>query len=353
METVGVTAGGEGQTETARAHCSREPLPIGRSVTKIVAFFALVSGLLFSTDELVNTGLRRIETSSFGVTNRIVGGQISAGILITGSSRAQTHYDPRVVERATGLSTYNIGINGSQTDMQVAMLKTYLRHNRAPRLLIHNLDLFAFQTTKEIYDPAQYLPYLHEEEIYRAISRVHADAWKWKWLPLYGYATQDLRLTWLRGLKGLVGMNPPETHFLGFTPRVTDWTGDFEKYRESHPNGVAFEIEETGVKDLEDVALLARSANVPVLFVYSPEYYEMQRMERNRQDIFARFHAIASTSGAQVWDFSDSEICRNRTYFYNSQHLNALGAERFSVALAERIRESRLISAEPRTSGTH
>jgi hypothetical protein len=336
--------------ETAEG--SLEPLPIGRSVVKIVAFFALVIGLLFCTDGLVNAGLRRIETSSFGVTNRIVNGQINAGILITGSSRAQTHYDPRVVERATQLSTYNIGINGSQTDMQVAMLKTYLRHNRAPRLLIHNLDLFAFQTTREIYDPAQYMPYLHEEEIYGAIRRVYPDAWKWKWLPLYGYATQDLRFTWVRGLKGLVGMNPPETHVLGFTPRVTDWTGDFEKYRESHPNGVTFEIEEAGVSDLEEVAMLARDAKIPLLFVYSPEYHEMQAMERNRRDILARFHAITAAYGGQVWDFSDSEICRDRANFYNSQHLNAVGAEKFSRALADRLVESELLIEGQRASGT-
>ncbi len=350
METT-ATRLQEQTTEDTALRVSRESSSVGTGVMKIVSFFALVIGLLFCTDRLVNTGLRRIDTASFGVTNRIVDGRINADILITGSSRALTHYDPRLVGGATGLSVYNIGINGSQTDMQVAVLKTYLRHNRPPRLLIHNLDLFAFQVTREIYDPAQYLPYLSEEDIYDAIKRIHPDAWKWRWLPLYGYATQDLRFTWLRGLAGLFGMSPSETHVDGFTPRFTAWTGDFEKYRTSHSNGVVFEIEEAGVKDLEGLAMLAKSANIPLLFVYSPEYYEMQLLERNRADIFARFQAIAAASGSVVWDFSDSDICRSRVHFYNSQHLNALGAERFSRALADRLAESKQVGEMLRARG--
>ena len=73
----------------------------------------------------MNTGLRRIDTAAFGVFNRIVNGEINAEILVTGSSRALTHFDPRVISGSTGLSAFNIGINGSQTDMQVAVFKTY------------------------------------------------------------------------------------------------------------------------------------------------------------------------------------------------------------------------------------
>ena len=39
----------------------------------------------------------------------------------------------------------------------VARGETYLRHNRAPKILIQNFDAFSFQLTHdEVYDPGHY-----------------------------------------------------------------------------------------------------------------------------------------------------------------------------------------------------
>ncbi len=98
-----------------------------RPAVRIVAFFAVLIAVLFGTDALVNTGLRTIDTSAFGVFNRIARGGIDADIVVSGSSRALNHFDPRIIERRTGRTAMNIGMNGSQTDMQVAVFRTVPR----------------------------------------------------------------------------------------------------------------------------------------------------------------------------------------------------------------------------------
>jgi len=211
---------------------------IRHGVQRIAVFFLLFVALLLGFDRAVNFGMHRIKTSGFGISNRIMSGQVNAEIVISGSSRALTHYEAEIIEKMTGYSTFNIGRNGSQTDMQLAFLKAYLQNNAKPKLVIHNLDLYSFQTSKEIFDPAQYMPYLDQPPIYQAIRRVYPDAWKWKYLPLYGYVAEDMRFSWLRGLKALVGNQPREDHVQGFLPRYTSWTGDFDKFRASHPDGV-------------------------------------------------------------------------------------------------------------------
>jgi hypothetical protein len=60
----------------------------------------------------------------------------------------------------------------------------------------------------------------------------------------------------------------------------------------------------------------------------------MQALERNREEVFARFQEFAESHGASLWDFSRSPVAFDRAYFYNSQHLNAKGAARFSADLA-------------------
>jgi hypothetical protein len=314
-------------------------------VQRIFVFFAVFSAALLAVDQTIKSGMRHIETSAFGASNRVMSGQVNAEIVISGSSRALTHYESKIIQDMTGLSTFNIGRNGSQTDMQLAFLKAYLRNNSKPKLVIHNLDLYSFQTSKEIYDPAQYMPYLDQAPIYDAILRVYPDAWKWKVLPLYGYVTHDMRFSWLLGLKTLVGLQPQEDHVQGFLPRHTPWTGDFEKYRAENPDGVHTEIENEGARDVEELIALCKQADVPLLLVYSPEYDEMQALERNRSEVFARIHEICDRLDVPLWDYSGSPISSDRAYFYNSQHLNANGAKVFSTDLARRLIASGMLIA--------
>ena len=317
-----------------------------RGVTRLLVFLALCVAAMVLTNYVVDSGLRRLKTSSFGVFNRIVDGQINATIVISGSSRALNHYDPRVIRTVTGRTAYNIGINGSQTDMQVAVLKTYLNHNEKPSLVVHNLDSFAFVTSRGgIWFPGQYLPYLHEEPIYEALSSVDRDAWKWKYLPLYGYAVEDMSFTWLTGMRAVFGWNPREDRYFGFQPRDARWTDDFAHFVNSKRDGIQFSIEPEGLRDFEDLIALCKQRQIPVVLVYSPVYYEMQELEMNRDQIFRHFNEIAQRYDAPIWDYSGSPISRRRDYFVNSQHLNAAGAAAFSADFSADLTRSGLFEA--------
>jgi hypothetical protein len=306
-------------------------------LVRIVCFFCLIVILMFALNAMINAGMHRVRTSEFGVWNKILQGQINADIVISGSSRALAHYDPRIIEGATGFSTYNIGLNGSQTDMQLARLQTYLNHNRKPKLLILNFDLFSFVISHEIFDPAQYVPYLREEALYAGVRRVYPDAWKWRYLPLYGYAVEDMRFDWLIGLKALFGIQPREDHLNGYRPDDRRWTGDFERFKANNAKGWSVDVEKQGVTDFADTLRLCQAAAIPVLVVHSPEYFEVQEMARNREEILQRARDLSAEFGAEFWDYSDSSICRDRANFYNSQHLNRSGATVFSEDLGKRL----------------
>jgi hypothetical protein len=112
---------------------------------------------------------------------------------------------------------------------------------------------------------------------------------------------------------------------------------------ENLPNGVHTEIEPQGVRDIEELVEVCKQQDIPLLLVYSPEYYEMQALERNRHEVFARVREISDQFTVPLWDYSDSSISRNRAYFYNSQHLNADGAKVFSTGLAPRLIETGMV----------
>jgi hypothetical protein len=315
------------------------------ALARLVLFTCLMVALAYGLHSVASAGLRTITTSKFGSMNRVMAGAVNASIVINGSSRALVHYDPRVIERATARSTYNLGMNGVLTDVQLSVLKAYLRRNKGTRLVIQNLDAFSLKSTAagEIYEPPTYVPYLDEPELYTGLLAIDPAVRKWKHIPLYGYTVEDTRFTWMRGLLALVGVQPAEDYVRGFNPRRLAWTGDFEAFRSSVGSGVRYPIDSRAVAALEAVVDAARGAGADVLFVYSPEFIEAQSLVVNRREVFAAFEALASRRGVQFWDYSGSAIGRQRSMFYNSQHLNADGAAAFSSELARRLASSALI----------
>lgn len=323
---------------------------VWRGVAKIGLFFLSIVVLSYALNAAITTGLRRIKTSAYGASNQIMQGKVNAQIVITGSSRALAHYDPRTIEAITGRTAYNLGRNGSQTDMQVAFLKAYLAHNQKPEVVVHNLDAFSFVTTHEVYDPVEYTPYLYDQNLYNALHKINSNIWKTRYIPLYGYVVEDMKFAWILGLKGFLGLSPKEDYFQGFNPRTKQWSEDFQKLRASNPNGVSFDIEPKGVEDVSEIIRVCQENNIRLIFVYSPEYSEMQTFTTNRPQIFARFHELFDPARVPFWDYSTWRYAGDTRYFQNSQHLNADGAAIFSEDVAKQLKE--YFAAEANSQGS-
>ena len=319
------------------------------AIQRLILFFGMMIVLTFMMNYAVSSGLRRIRTSSFGAWNELMQGRINADIIISGSSRATYHYDPRTIEASTGLTAFNIGRVGTQTDVQLAVLKAYLEHNRKPKLVIHNLDAFSFVMSREIYDPALYVPYVDDKELYGPLIEIDPNFAKSRYLPLYGYVVEDMNFTWVSGLKALIGSYPKQDFFLGFSPRHEEWTDDFSKFKAGNPHGVSFAIEPAGVRALEELIDVCQKNGIPLVFVYSPEYRGMQEMTKNRAEIFAEFHTLAHEHHVPLWDYSEWTYDGDKQFFYNSQHLNAKGAALFSDDVASRLKM--YLAAESKSGG--
>ncbi len=315
--------------------------PRWTGLSTIVLFVCLFALLAYGLDAAINFGLRQIRTSKFGALNEFMEGRANADIVISGSSRALSHYDPRVIQNVTGHTAFDIGMNSSQTDFEVAILKTYLAHNTKPKLVVHNLDMSTFVTTKkgDLYDPGYFMPYLGDTNLYSFIRQIEPDAWKCRCLPLYGYAVEDMNFTWVSGLLGCVGVQQRNDYYRGFNPRPPVWNDDFQRFKAEHSAGTSWPIEPDAINDLRNLIGVCRRENVPLVLVFSPEYYEMQALATNRSEIIGKFQEIASQYNVPFWDYSASPLSRDQSKFNNSEHLNIDGAEAFSTDLSGRLLE--------------
>jgi hypothetical protein len=300
--------------------------------------FLLAGFLLFSGLQLVlNAGMRRIRSGMFGAFNRAADGKVNAEIIVSGSSRAAMQYDPAILSRATGLSVFNLGRIGAAPNVHTGILRFYLNHNRPPRLLVENVDLFALVSVDDLFDPPQYTPYLYDRDLYKALRRRYPQIWRARYLPLYGYAAGDSSFRHYLGLQALFGIQPQEDYEDGYYPVSWTWSGKFQKLIATKKT-FQFRVTPTGVTDFEEFLSEAESRGIPTILVLSPLYREYLAMESNPARIRAAFADLALLHGAEFWDMGDiPSISGDTGDFFEPDHMNRRGATAFSELLGARL----------------
>lgn len=301
----------------------------------LLLFPVLFLGLCWPLQTVLVSGLRQYQGGNTGTLNEVVRGSINADILISGSSRAVYHYDPRIIEIRTGRRTFNIGRDGTKLDEQVAFLRTYLRHNRKPDTIIQNLDAHSLKANRGVTDPSQYMGWLGEDELYQ---NVRSHRWYfavYRVFPLIGILREGSVKPALEGILGVTYQG--DNRFAGYCPQDKPWNNDFQEFQKEHPLGVEWVVEEAARNTLREMLALCWQEEIRLILVYSPEYIDSQLMTKNRTQIFEVFRALASEYQTPLWDYSQDRISQEQEYFYNSQHLNQTGATLFSEQIGKRL----------------
>jgi len=307
-------------------------------IRRTLLFALLVAGIAIGLHMLLMHGLRSRTTDVFGVWNDVVGGRAQADVLFTGSSRSLVHFDAEAIGKRTGLRAYNIGMDGTQLDLQLGRLRTYLAHHPAPRLVVQEVDIISLEPDSALYFGQQYAPYLDQPAVYQAVRGVAPDHWKDRWIPLYPFMRHGPGLAGL-AVKGLLGLEDTlhDPVHLGFELRDWPWEGSFDNFVREHPTGVRYHESAHSVERLRELIRTAREAGARVALCYTPELVENQRITLNRATILATYARVAEEEGAPFWDLSAEPFCNDRSFFYNSQHLNARGVTRLTPLVADRI----------------
>ncbi|MEI6168071.1 MAG: hypothetical protein WCS52_12845 [bacterium] len=288
-------------------------------------------------DALLMWGIHRKQTGDYGVWNRIVSGRINTELLISGSSRALMDVDSRRLGQATGLTCFNIAIDGARLEAQAALLETYLHHNRAPAVIIQTVDIFSLEPLDQVYQPSLYAPYLNETSLYAYTRAVEPGFWMRRHVPLYNFAVDKVML--FESIWSLIGRETAswEYRFDGYRPHNGTWDGSFDRFIDDHPGGKTYPITQAGINHLQHIAGLAKEYGAQLIVVYPPEFHRNIELTINRAEIFQAYMTLATQNHVPFWDFSDDPICRDHSAFYNSQHLNRDGAERFTDLLAQHL----------------
>jgi hypothetical protein len=267
----------------------------------------------------------------------MLAGQINAQILVVGNSRAENGFDPRIIQDITGKKTFNLAWPGSGLPLQLAFLKTYLRHNQKPKYLIQEVNVRSLQNgSNQLYETASLLLLVHEPDLFGALAAIDPAFVRHRYVPLSGVnATKGVDVA----VRGLLGRERREELFEGFMPIDQEWSKELGIFKREHPYGIEYGTDGPGRGALKQTLDLCRQLHIGVVLVCTPEYCERQALVRNRALVFDIIKRTASDFGIQFWDYSADPLCRSTNWFWNSIHLNHRGATEFSKRIGQRLRE--------------
>jgi hypothetical protein len=264
--------------------------------------------------------------------NDVVSGQASSDIIIQGSSRAWVGISPAVLSERLGMSCYNLATNGYPLDMQLARYRLYREHDEDPKVIVWSLDAYSFNAGGDLFANNQFLPYFDMKPVRDAIKPYGYFHWYDYELPMVRYRGK-VELIW-RGLAGIFGIR----HYVssrdrGWQPMDLQWSDEFAEFAAAHPNGYEVGWSQKWIDEFEAALAECRRDGIMVVLVYPPEYSGGRDLLNNRDEIFAIIRRIAADNGLVFLDYSYDPLADDTRYFYNSQHLNAAGAEIFSAQL--------------------
>lgn len=292
----------------------------------------------FILQNIIDRGLSNYDNDMYINWNRIIRGQVNSDIIILGSSRATQHFSPQIIEKQVGFSCYNLGTVAGTIILEEAKWETFLRYNETPKIIIQNVDIFSLCPEKKIAFKEQFLPYLAEPTIYQNLVKIDDRIIIENIIPLYKYrGFREIVFQGLGSFFNLIKKPAPilNDFYKGYYSLKEKWNGDFEKFNVKNSR-LEFSWQEMrlGINYLESLIKRCEERDIEIILVQSPIYYELQNMMPQKDSITSLFSSVAIKNSIQFWNYLEDTLCYNKEYFYNSTHLNALGAELFSKQLA-------------------
>tara|TARA_B110000971_G_scaffold221949_1_gene271808 strand:- start:12618 stop:13556 length:939 start_codon:yes stop_codon:yes gene_type:complete len=303
---------------------------------KTLLFLFPLVVLSFVLDGVLSSKLKKTTTlfkGEYAVWNDIFEGKIDSDILIIGSSRAWVHFNPTMITEQTGISCYNIGIDGHPFLLQNTRYDILRKYNKKPKTVIVSLESNSFFKRPDLYNSSQFLPYL----------RTNKDDLKEPLLKFKGFNKYDFVLPLIRYygnfsvLKEVLLSSSNSTNRVkGFEAHAKKWNSDLLNAKKKYKS-LKVKIDTTTLNLFKEFVKKNKAEEIEVILVYSPEYIEGQEFISNRDSIINLYKKISDENKISFIDFSNDSISYKKEYFYNATHLNKKGANLFTQKLIDTL----------------
>ena len=308
---------------------------MGRFVIRVAVFLGIMLIVFKLVEAFVNAGLRSSQAHYYHDIELAHGGNMTPDIAVLGSSRTFVHYDPDIIEDSTGLSCYNLGIDGGCQTMQFAVWKNVINNNPTPKVVVQNVEFLSFGKRKNLFDKERYLPYLGLDYFYEPLSLIDSALWQDRYVPFFRYHGHwELIQDALRSWAGKEPLRPYKQN-RGHLYKEQDFQG--EEVINDFP--LQPEDMELGKRLMGELIADCEASNSSLILLYAPEYTGGNNTPNAQvEEMVAFFQEVSKAHDlVEFWDLRDMEISADKQYFADRYHLNITGAKVFSSEVGHRL----------------
>lgn len=293
-----------------------------RYITYIIIFFCAVfvidHTVGFACDYLYSHAKGGDSKHTYDVFNNV-----TADVIILGSSRALHHYVPSIIEDSTGLSCYNCACDNQGIINMYGRYKMVSKREK-PKYVI--CEIFP---SLDIYKDVDNIKYLNSFKPFRdnpELAEIIKDYSPLEYLKtnsfIYRYNTYIFQL--LKDYTKSARLYADK----GFSPSKGRMNYNPEPYKE-----VIGEIDTFKVKYIHKLVEATKKDNVSLIFSTSPRY------EADDNKSYALIKEICTNYGIPFVSFYTDSLFRYKREFYkDSSHLNETGAFEYTKLFVKAIK---------------
>ena len=256
-------------------------------------------------------------------------------IIIIGSSRAETNYNPSIFAKELGMTCWNAG-RGGQGLLYFLSIEKEILKRYSPKLIIVNLDQTALEGSIDYDKSAILRPFTNHSAIYELMSQKD---WTEKYKLLSNiYKYNSLMFYFFRPF--FIKNKDGSAEDRGWKPRK----GEVPVSIISKINIPLIEVPKNElnpckIEMLNEMIELANKKQTKIIISFSPDFFS-NRIETNT---IAYIKELSKQQEFEYFDFStDPALVENQKYFCDLYHMNDAGANLLSSLLAFKISESLL-----------
>ena len=298
-------------------------------IKRSFAFITIIFVILFSIQSILDYKMGQVKSGYVGKINKVLNKKVNEDITIWGASTAEGNFVPKIISEATGLSCFNMGLDGTNIHQYGGLLENYL-NNVSNKKVIIAFDIHGgLMRRKSAYQIYNWLHTFNNEQVSSSYSEINNSQYlKIKYIPFYKLL--------FYGINNVKYFKEKTDSFFfknqGFTPR----NGTIIHNKQE--NQITFSNDSSVVNKIRGICKLVNENNNQVYLVLTPCFHMGLKGGTNTDLILNNFKSLQSKN-VQFLNFSNHPMNLEKKYFKDNTHLNNKGAKFFSKIFSQRFQD--------------
>ena len=281
--------------------------------------FVIIAGIIicvltFSIEHKVKTYRGN---DALGKINGIMNHELDPELSIWGASTAWVHFDASLIETKTGVSTFNMGLNGTFYDQYRGLLNHFIHSSKKAKYIVIALNIQELAKKEQLYRPQNFYHYLNDPYINETFSTFDRKKVLSMHIPSYILTTYDLEFY----QKILSKETSSPDDIKGFHPNDLQWIN-------SHNTSTKdIEIDSLNLMYLQKTIQYSKKNQITPIICITPFYCETEQAISTFTKELELLNQFAITNDVILLNYLTSPLSLNKSLFYNHLHMNSKGAE--------------------------